>query len=131
AIQRFRITPTSKSALFRAKRWFYSTFYTNVPADVREENKKVWVDLAAKLVEEINRRGATDKPARLTINYETGPRGEFKPLSATVELMEIRPLETFIIFTSKEEEKKKLKTELEELLKRARELGISLEELGK
>lgn len=131
AIQRFRITPTSKSALFRAKRWFYSTFYTNVPAEVREENKKVWVDLAAKLVEEINKRGATDKPARLTINYETGPRGEFRPLSATVELMEIRPLETFTIFTSKEEEKKKLKTELEELLKKARELGISLEELGK
>jgi len=131
--QRFRITPTSKGALFRAKRWFYSTFYTNAPAEVREENKKVWVDLATRLVGEINKRSAADKPARLTINYETGPRGEFKPLSATVELMEIKPLETFTIFVSeevaKEEEKKKLKTELEELLKKAKELGISLEEL--
>jgi hypothetical protein len=131
--QRFRITPTSKSALFRAKRWFYSTFYTNVPVEVREENRKIWVDLAAKLVEEINKRSAADKPARLIINYETGPRGEFKPLSAIVELMEIKPLETFTIFVSeeiaKEEEKRKLKTELEELIRKARELGISLEEL--
>ncbi|MBS7648648.1 hypothetical protein KEJ17_03255, partial [Candidatus Bathyarchaeota archaeon] len=128
-IQRFRITPTSKSALFRAKRWFYSTFYTNAPSEVKEENRKIWVDLAAKLVEEINKRNAVEKPARLVINYETGPRGEFKPLSATVELMEIRPLETFTIFTSKEEERKKLKAELEELIKKARDLGISLKEL--
>jgi len=128
-VQRFRINPTSKSALFRAKRWFYSTFYTNAPADVKEENKKVWVDLAARLIEEINKRNAADKPARLIINYETGPRGEFKPLSATIELMEIRPLETFTVFASKEEEKKKLKAELEELLKKAKELGISLKEL--
>ncbi|MEM1544176.1 MAG: hypothetical protein QW600_00715 [Candidatus Bathyarchaeia archaeon] len=128
-VQRFRITPTSKSALFRAKRWFYSTFYTGAPSDVREENKKVWVDLAARLVEEINRRNAAEKPARLTINYDVGPRGEFKPLSATIELMEIKPLETFTVFASKEEEKKKLKSELEELLRKAKELGISLKEL--
>ncbi|MEM2563654.1 MAG: hypothetical protein QXZ46_06700, partial [Candidatus Bathyarchaeia archaeon] len=92
-------------------------------------NKKVWVDLAAKLVEEINKRNATDKPARLIINYETGPRGEFKPLSATIEIMEIRPLETLTIFTSKEEEKKKLKAELEELVRKAKELGLSLKDL--
>lgn len=128
-VQRFRITPTCKSALFRAKRWFYSTFYTGVPAEIREENKKVWVDLAAKLVEEINKRNATDKPARLIINYETGPRGEFKPLSATIEIMEIRPLETLTIFTSKEEEKKKLKAELEELVRKAKDLGLSLKDL--
>jgi hypothetical protein len=128
-IQRFRITPTSKSALFRAKRWFYLTFYTNVPAEIREENRKVWVDLAGKIVEEINKRNAADKPARLTINYEKGSRGEFHPLSVTVELMEIKPLETFTIYTSKEEEKKRLKIELEELIKKAKELGISIEEL--
>jgi hypothetical protein len=130
-VQRFRITPTSRGALFRAKRWFYSTFYTNVPSEVREENKKIWVDLAGKIVEEINKRNAADKPARLTINYETGPRGEFMPLSATVELMEIKPLDTITIFASKEEERKKLKAELEELLKKAKELGLSLEELSK
>ncbi|MEM2913416.1 MAG: hypothetical protein QXR06_03625 [Candidatus Bathyarchaeia archaeon] len=128
-VQRFRITPTSKSALFRAKRWFYLTFYSNVSTEVREENRKIWVDLAGKLVEEINRRNAADKPARLTINYEKGPSGEIKPFSATVELMEIKPLETFTIYTSKEEEKKRLKTELEELMKKAKELGISIEEL--
>lgn len=128
-IQKFRITPTSRGALFRAKRWFYSTFYSNAPAEIREENKRAWVDLASKLVEEINKRNAADKPARLTINYETGPRGEFIPLSATIELMEIRSLETFTIYASKEEEKKKLKAEIEELLRKARELGISLEDL--
>jgi len=40
-VQRFRITPTSRGALFRAKRWLYSTFYTKVSAEVRGENKKV------------------------------------------------------------------------------------------
>lgn len=128
-VQRFRITSTSKSALFRAKRWFYLTFYTSASADIKEENRKAWVDLAARLIEEINRRNAAEKPARLTINYEVGPRGEFKPLSATIELMEIKSLETFTVFASKEEERKKLKTELEELLKKAKELGISLKEL--
>ena len=87
-VQRFRITPTSRGALFRAKRWFYSTFYTKVSAEVREENKKVWADLAARLIEEINKRNASDKPARLTINYETGSRGEFKLISATLELID-------------------------------------------
>jgi len=128
-VQRFRITPTCKSALFRAKRWFYSTFYTGAPAEVKEENKKIWVDLAGRLVEEINKRNAAEKPARLTINYETGPKGEFRPLSATIEIMEVRPLETFTIFLSKEEEKRKLKAELEELVKKAKELGISLKDL--
>ncbi len=128
-VQRFRITPTSKSALFRAKRWFYLTFYTNVPTEVKEENRKVWVDLAGKIVEEINKRNAAEKPARLIIDYEKGPRGEFKPFSATIELMEIKPLETFTIYASKEEEKKRLKIELEELMRKAKELGISIEEL--
>lgn len=128
--QRFRITPTSRGALFRAKRWFYSTFYTkDLPADVREENKKIWADLALKIVEEVNKRNASDKPARLTINYESGPHGEFIPLSATLELMEIRPLETLTIYLSKEEEKKRVKVELAELVKKAKELGISLEEI--
>ncbi|MEM1515850.1 MAG: hypothetical protein QXH24_07405 [Candidatus Bathyarchaeia archaeon] len=128
--QRFRITPTSRGALFRAKRWFYSIFYTKeLPADVREENKKVWVDFASRLVEEVNKRNVSDKPTRLIINYESGPRGEFIPLSATLELMEIRPLETLTIYLSKEEEKKKIKAEIMELIKRAKELGMSLEEI--
>lgn len=128
--QKFRITPTSRGALFRAKRWFYSIFYTkDLPEDVREANKKSWVDLASRLVEEVNKRNASDKPARLTINYKSGPRGEFIPLSATLELMEIRPLETFTVYLSKEEEIRKIKEELAELVKRAKELGASVEEL--
>ncbi|MEM2320447.1 MAG: hypothetical protein QXS79_00965 [Candidatus Bathyarchaeia archaeon] len=128
--QRFRITPTSRGALFRAKRWFYSIFYTKeLPADVREVNKKAWVDLASRLVKEVNKRNASDKPTRLIINYESGPRGEFIPLSATVELMEIKPLETFTVYLSKDEEIKKIKADLAELVKRAKELGASLEEL--
>lgn len=129
-IQRFRITPTSRGALFRAKRWFYSLFYTkDLPADVREVNKKVWVDMASRLVEEINKRNAADKPTRLIINYESGSRGEFIPLSVTLEIMEIKPVETLTIYLSKDEEKKRLKADLEELIKRARELGINMEEL--
>ncbi|MEM1550663.1 MAG: hypothetical protein QXX56_00830 [Candidatus Bathyarchaeia archaeon] len=129
-IQRFRITPTSRGALFRAKRWFYSVFYAKeLPADVRENNKKIWVDMASRLVEEINKRNAADKPTRLIINYESSPRGEFIPLSVTLELMEIKPIETLTIYLSKDEEKKKLKADLEEMIKRAKELGMSLEEL--
>ncbi|MEM2320606.1 MAG: hypothetical protein QXS79_01790 [Candidatus Bathyarchaeia archaeon] len=96
-VQRFRMTPTSRGALFRAKRWFYSTFYTKAPPEVKEENKRAWVSLAGKIIEELNRRNASDKPARLTISYEVGSRGEFKPISATVELMEIKPIEVFTI----------------------------------
>lgn len=96
-VQRFRMTPTSRGALFRAKRWFYSTFYTKASPEVKEENKRTWVSLAGKIIEELNKRNASDKPARLTISYEVGPRGEFKPISATVELMEIKPIEAFTI----------------------------------
>lgn len=102
-VQRFRITPTGRGALFRAKRWFYSTFYTKAPTEIKETNKKAWTELAAKIIEEINKRNASDKPARLVINYEVGPQGEFKPISATVELMEISPLESFTVIFNKQE----------------------------
>ncbi|MEM2455123.1 MAG: hypothetical protein QXN21_04195, partial [Candidatus Bathyarchaeia archaeon] len=74
-VQRFRMTPTGRGALFRAKRWFYSTFYTKAPPEIKEENKKIWVSLAGKIIEELNKRNASEKPTRLTINYEVGPRG--------------------------------------------------------
>ncbi|MEM1586449.1 MAG: hypothetical protein QXX99_06805 [Candidatus Bathyarchaeia archaeon] len=95
--QRFRMTPTSRGALFRAKRWFYLTFYTKAPPEVKEENKRAWVSLAGKIIAELNKRNASDKPARLTIAYEVGPKGEFKPVSATIEIMEIKPVETFTV----------------------------------
>ncbi|MEM0049250.1 MAG: hypothetical protein QW424_03970 [Candidatus Bathyarchaeia archaeon] len=96
-VQRFRLTPTGRGALFRAKRWFYSTFYTKAPSEVKEENKKNWVNLAGKIIDELNKRNASDKPMRLAISYDVGPRGEFRPKSATIELMEIKPIETFVI----------------------------------
>ncbi|MBS7624943.1 hypothetical protein KEJ29_05130 [Candidatus Bathyarchaeota archaeon] len=95
--QRFRITPTSRGSLFRAKRWFYSTFYTKASAEVKEGNKRAWVDLARKVIEEINKRNAVDKPTRLTIEYEVGQNGEFKPISVTVELMEMKTVDTVTI----------------------------------
>ncbi|MEM3715662.1 MAG: hypothetical protein QW145_00695 [Candidatus Bathyarchaeia archaeon] len=100
-VQRFRITPTSRGALFKAKRWFYSTFYTKASAEVKDENKRAWIDLARRIIEEINKHNASDKPTRLTIEYDVGPSGEFKPISVTVELMEIKPLETVTITMSK------------------------------
>ncbi|MCX8170610.1 MAG: hypothetical protein N3E47_01370 [Candidatus Bathyarchaeota archaeon] len=96
-VQRFRITPTSRGALFKAKRWFYSTFYTKAPAEVKDGNKRAWTDLARKIIEEINKHNATDKPTRLTIEYEVGQRGEFKPISATLELMEMKLSDKIII----------------------------------
>lgn len=100
-VQRFRIAPTSRGAVFRAKRWFYLTFYSKAPADVKDENRKIWVELAGKIIEEVNKRNAADKPTRLTINYEIGPNGEFKPISATIEFMEMKPLETFTVHLEK------------------------------
>ncbi|MEM2188178.1 MAG: hypothetical protein QXO15_00210 [Nitrososphaerota archaeon] len=103
--QRFRIAITGKGALFRAKRWFYSSFYSNTPDDVKEENKRAWVSLAAKIIEEMNKRGVSDKPARLTIEYEAGSRGKFIPTSATLEVIEMRVLETINIHASEEAKK--------------------------
>lgn len=140
--QRFKISPTSKGAVFKLKRWFYLNFFSKTPADVKEKNKQIWLELSRKLIEEINRRGASDKPARITLEYEKGANNEFKPLKVTVELMEIKPLEAFTIELKAEErlgerkveekeEKEALKAQLSQLLKKAQELGISVEELIK
>ncbi len=91
--QRFRVAPTSRGAVFRLRRWFYLTFYTKASSGVRERNRKEWLKLSRRLIEEINKRNASDKPARITLEYEVGPKGEFIPVSATVELMEIKPID--------------------------------------
>jgi len=141
--QRFKISPTSRGAIFKLKRWFYLNFFSKTPADVKEKNKQVWLELSRKLIEEINKRGASDKPARISVEYEKGANNEFIPLTATVELMEIKPLEVFTIELKtgrlteerKAEERKEnaelLKAQLSQLLKKAQELGISIEELVK
>lgn len=104
--QRFRIAPTGRGAIFRAKRWFYATFYSSASEDVKEENKKAWTAVATKLVEEMNKRNASDMPTRITLKYETGINGEFKPISATVELMELKPVGSFTVHFSPEAESK-------------------------
>ncbi len=136
--QRFKISPTSRGAIFRLKRWFYLTFYTRAPSEVREKNREEWLKLSRRLIEEISARNASDKPARITLEYQVGPNGEFIPVSVTVELMEIKPYDVIKVYMKeeakeegKEEEKEKLKAQIAELLKRAQELGLTLENLTK
>jgi hypothetical protein len=133
--QRFRISPSGRGAIFRVKRWFYATFYSNIPdKDVRESNRKVWLEISKRLIDEINKRNAADKPTRILLEYEVDQKGLFKPISATIEVLELKPVETFktyFIEETKLEEIEKLKTALSELLKKAKELGVSIEELTK
>jgi len=132
--QRFKISPTSRGAIFRLKRWFYLSFYTKAPNEVKEKNREEWLKLSRRLIEEISARNASDKPARITLEYQVGPNGEFIPVSATVELMEIKPYDVVKIHMreeveeeEKEKEKEKLKAQIAELLKKAQELGLSPE----
>jgi len=134
--QKFRISPTCRGAIFRAKRWFYATFYNkSIPQEVREENKKAWTELARRMVEEVNKYGYVENPTRISIKYETGPNGEFKPISATLEIMSMTPIKTIVISSRpemlKEEDKEMLKKQFEEILKKAKELGVDIKELIK
>jgi len=133
--QRFRISPSGRGAIFRMKRWFYATFYSNISdKEVKESNRKAWLDISRRLIEEINKRNAADKPTRIVLEYEADPKGLFKPISATVEVLELKPVETFKTYFLEEtklKEVEQLKTMLSELLKKARELGVSIEELAK
>lgn len=132
--QRFKISPTGRGAIFKLKRWFYLSFYTkNVPDNIREKNRKNWLELSRRLIEEMNKRSASEKPTRITLEYELGPNNEFKPISVAVEVMEMKLLESFKISFKeeevKEEEREKLKIQLAEMLRKAKELGISPENL--
>ncbi len=133
--QRFRISPTGKGAVFRMKRWFYAFLNQNIPDAVKEESRSAWTRMVTTLIEEMNKRGAADKPARITLVYERGPRGEFVPVSVKAELFELRPVDTINLTFSKEtlqaDEKERVKSQLSELVKRAKELGVSVEELIK
>jgi len=134
--QRFRIAPTSRGAIFRAKRWFYATFYNKkIPPEIREENKKAWTELARRIVEEVNKYGYSENPARITIKYEAGPNGEFKPQSAILEIMSIEPVKTIVVSPTAEAaitaEREEVLKQLEEILRKAKELGIDLKEIVK
>ncbi|MBS7611319.1 hypothetical protein KEJ27_03800 [Candidatus Bathyarchaeota archaeon] len=132
--QRFKISPTGRGAIFKLKRWFYLTFYTkNMPDDVKERSRSVWLELSRRLIEEMNRRRASEKPTRITLEYEADPNNEFKPISVAVEVMEMKPIESFKVSLREEaieaEEREKFKAQLVEMLRKARELGITPENL--
>lgn len=130
-VQRFKVSLTCRGAVFKVKRWFYATFYSHMPEDVREGNKRVWIEFARRIIEEINARGVADKPARIVVEYDVGSMGEFKPLSAFIEVYEIKAVSSFKVPAPGTEERAKLAAELEALLKRARERGLTLEDLLK
>ena len=126
--QRFRISPTTRGAIFKVKRWFYGAFYNKkIPEDVREKNKETWVRFANRLVEETSKRGISDQPARITVTYDIGSRGEFKPISATIEVLEVKTKDKFTIYS--DDALENLKSKLETLKKRAEELGVNIDEL--
>jgi hypothetical protein len=128
--QKFRISPTGKGAVFRLKRWFYASIYSRVPQEAKEASRMAWTELVGKLIDELNKRGVAEKPARISLIYEQGPKGEFTPLSVKIETFELVPKETITLsFSNKiaEMEKEKIKTQYRELLKKAQELGVQLE----
>lgn len=129
--QRFRISPTGRGAIFRLKRWFYVLLNTSIPENAREKSKEAWQKLVTKLVEELNNRGFSEKPTRITLQYEIGPNGEFVPKTAKAEVFELSLIDTVTLnFTQQasETEKEKVKEQLKELLKKAKELGVELPE---
>jgi hypothetical protein len=128
--QKFRISPTAKGAIFRLKRWFYAYMYSKVPSEAKDASRGAWGELVGKLIDEINKKDAAEKPARITLNYDEGPRGEFVPLSVKMEIFELVPKESINISFSEraaEVEKEKIKSQYSELLRKAQELGIQLE----
>ncbi len=95
-IWRSRIVPTTRGAIFRAKRWFYATFYSKSKGDIKEVSKENWAKLARVLVEKSNEEGVSDKAARLTIYYYDN-EGIFKPVKAELEVFELKPVKTIEI----------------------------------
>ncbi|MEM0235156.1 hypothetical protein [Thermofilum sp.] len=128
-IQRFKISLTCRGAIFKAKRWFYATFYSRMPEEVREGNKRVWAEFARRIIEEVNGRGVADKPARIIIEYDVGSGGEFRPLSALIEVYELKSFGSFKVPAPGAEVRARLASELEGLLKRAEEHGLTIEDL--
>ncbi len=92
-VWRSKIAPTCRGAIFRAKRWFYATFYSKAQSDLKEKSRENWVKLARKLVEVSNERGVSEKAARVVIYYRDN-EGFFDPVKAELEIYELRPVET-------------------------------------
>ncbi len=92
-IWRSKISPTCRGAIFRAKRWFYATFYAKTSTGDKEKSKENWARLARAMVEISNKEGVSDKAARITIYY-TDEGGTFNPIRAEIEVYEIKPVKT-------------------------------------
>ena len=93
-VWRSRIVPSSRGAIFRAKRWFYGTIYASIKEqDAKERSKENWARLARALVEKSNSEGVSDKAARITIYYRMVD-GVFTPVKAELEAYELRPIKT-------------------------------------
>lgn len=98
-VQRFKISPTYRGAIFKAKRWFYALFCKKGNQEIINYNKKAWAQLATKLVEEANKLGISDKPTRLTIEYNVDLSGKFQPIKTTIEVFEMKSLGIYTIST--------------------------------
>ncbi|RLE76888.1 MAG: hypothetical protein DRJ56_03460 [Thermoprotei archaeon] len=96
-IWRSKIAPTCRGAIFRAKRWFYATFYSRIGDEGRRErSRENWVKLARMLVERSNEEQVSDKAARIIIYY-TEEGGVFTPIRAQIEVYELKLLKTIDI----------------------------------
>lgn len=128
-VQRFKMSLTCRGAIFKVRKWFYATFYSHMPEDVREGNKRVWAEFARRIIEEVNARGVADKPARIIVEYDVGSNGEFRPLSALIEVYDVRSAGSFKVPAPGAEERAKIVGEFEALLRKAREIGLTVEDL--
>ncbi len=127
-VQEFKIGKC-RGAIFRAKRWFYMRFYgKDLPGEVRERNKRAWVEFATKMVKETSERGISDKPVRLTIEYVEGENREFKPVAATFEVLELKPVDVVRIYMVPPDISE-IKEKFAELVEKAKALGLSPEDL--
>jgi len=99
-VWRSKIAPTCRGAIFRAKRWFYASFYSRTGDEARrEKSRENWVRLARALVEKSNEEQVSDKAARIIIYY-TEEDGVFNPVRAQIEVYELKLLKTIDIPTS-------------------------------
>ncbi|RLF00403.1 MAG: hypothetical protein DRJ59_07220 [Thermoprotei archaeon] len=97
---RSKIAPTCRGAIFRAKRWFYASFYSRTGDEVKKEkSRENWVKLARALVERSNEEQVSDKAARITIRY-TEEDGVFNPIRAEIEVYELKLLKRIDVSVS-------------------------------
>jgi len=127
-VQEFKVGKC-RGAIFRAKRWFYMRFYSkSLPPEIRERNKQAWVEFAAKMVKETSERGISDKPVRLTIEYVESENKEFKPVVATFEVLELKPVDVVKVFMVTPDVSE-IKEEFNKLLEKAKAMGLDVEDL--